>query len=241
MFIRYLQMAAALLIFLLILFGGIALATFILAKICQAITILFFPKKRKAVLASELKRLLKVIGSPGNRFRVSRNLKRNIRKRQDVEKNLKLLTESILVHMLLPPNSVTLYVVHSEFDSFSSAGVVGRYYSGEREIELMLRKDQKFWNIAAILTHECSHHFLDSKGVVAKPCLNAEELTDMTAIALGFGGCLDKGFHMMDTKNPYSSTVRTAKLGYLKYSDRLYIRWKILKYRKKSLNRYRAK
>lgn len=218
--IRY-EYTALFMLNLLFFFANIIYAAFaILAMISIWVSIIIVAlSARDKLIKQQVEKIATIISYPGKPFLRDRNLMRNINRRISAEYNINILFQSIVKHMGLSENSLELYIVHSQFDSFearsSRAGQYQKSYYGVSEVELMLRRDYNFYHIAAILAHECAHHLLAQLQLEVVSPEILEMRTDITAIYTGFGEIIDKG---------YRGTRSTAKqlevrLGYLKANE----------------------
>ncbi|MCL2057725.1 MAG: hypothetical protein FWH01_01515, partial [Oscillospiraceae bacterium] len=89
---------------------------------------------------------------------------------------------------------------HTPLDSVQSGfGRAGQYRQlthDTGEIELLLRSDFDTWAVAAILVHECAHHWLVINALHAA-ATNAPEIecrTDIATVYTGFGRVMKKGY-----------------------------------------------
>ena len=76
--------------------------------------------------------------------------------------------------------------------------------------------------IISILAHECTHHLLLSNNIRIKNTIQNECLTDVTAIVLGFGKYMAKGYKISN-KIIYDEinhrSIKKDRVGYLSYKD----------------------
>ena len=183
----------------------------------QVVIIAF--SKRGKLIKQQVDKIETIVSRPGRPFRAEHNLMRNINNRTDTERSINTLFHSIMAHMGLSKNSLELYIVHSQFDSFeagnSRAGHYQQSYYGASEVELMLRKDYNAYNIAAILVHECAHHLLVALQLEAASSETLEIRTDIAAMYTGFSKIIYKGY-----RGTYSKTKQmNIRLGYLNESE----------------------
>jgi len=85
-------------------------------------------------------------------------------------------------------------------------------------INLRLSRDYTTEQIIAIVCHECTHHYLFSKGIRLEDEHENEILTDVAAIYLGFGNYIAEGYKPTQKIVSYTSNghvIRTSKIGYL--------------------------
>ncbi len=117
----------------------------------------------------------------------------------------------------------------------------GYYYtSGNNITEIHLNKKYNYGkdHILAILAHEIAHHFLYIKSFSIDNEEENEKLTDVTAVYLGFGQILLKGYksikwisdEMFDGESE-SFKVNNYKIGYLSVDDIAYVVKKVKKIR----------
>ena len=227
--------------------------------------LLVYPKKRKRYFRYALKQLTRNREIPARRYRIPRELLRDIKKARpvmyatkgseswakdlmldfgmnmehlsnDMDANLNRLMKQILVHMGIPINSVTLHATQSQ-KKFSEVQQqdVGRYLSAELKIEFTLTINHNVWNIISTLVHECAHHFHQIKGISTE-ITDYEIFTDFTAMFLGFGKELEKGYAAIQKTERGRdrviwNRVHAGQVGYLEHRDYVYIRWLLFKYR----------
>jgi len=181
--------------------------------------------KRGKLIKQQINEIETILSRPGKPFPINRNLMRNISRRIDAEQNINILFHAIMAHMGLSKNSLELYIVHSQFDSFQAGGSrAGQYqksYYGASEVELMLRKDYNSYTIAAILAHECAHHLLEQLQLVATSPEVLEIRTDIATVYTGFGKIIDKGYH-----GTYSKAKQMRiRLGYLNKNEFAFVKF----------------
>lgn len=139
-----------------------------------------------------------------------------INKSVDDEEAIEMLLRKILKHLHLDPSGVELYIVHSVFarGDRRGAGRAGTYQtvgSQKSEIEIIVKQGYTFWNIAAILCHECTHYYAEQKNLRMNDTSENEILTDILTVFLGFGRIMIKGYEDND-------------IGYLKSADIAYLK-----------------
>lgn len=75
----------------------------------------------------------------------------------------------------------------------SFAGLYSAKFIGKRQITIANENIYRFPNLAAIVAHECTHHYLHIHKIQCDS-VNDEILTDLTAIYLGLGFLLLRGY-----------------------------------------------
>jgi len=75
----------------------------------------------------------------------------------------------------------------------SFAGLYSAKHIGKRQITIANENIYRFPNLAAIVAHECTHHYLHIHKIQCDS-VNDEILTDLTAIYLGLGFLLLRGY-----------------------------------------------
>jgi hypothetical protein len=187
---------------------------------------LFMPRLSRpaAFFRNEIDNMIDRAGKPLKRFRIDRQLMKNMGKGKSIgtkERAIRTLMASIIEHMGLSQSSLELFIVHSSLDSFQSGfGCVGQYqhYTNKAsEIELTLRTDYNAWNIAAILAHECAHHWIIVNNLHSCDAETLEYRTDIATIHTGFKKVIKKGY-AEKTKTVFGM-IQTYRIGYLSQAD----------------------
>ncbi len=186
-------------------------------------------KYRMASLKEHVTYLYRILGTRGSHFKCPPELQSAIRHRNNLEYNLRRLMREILDHMGLSIEGPELHIVYSNFDSFSRDGTAGRFETGggrRSEIEIFLKKDYSFWNTAAVLCHECAHYFMNLRNIRLQDPAEQEELTDITAVFLGFGKILRRGYEQRSRSKPMGfnqKLIQQTRLGYLSADEIGYV------------------
>lgn len=176
--------------------------------------------KPRKFLKEELKNMRRSAGPPLAPFRLEQSLMKSINKHENLETNIRTLMFSIMRQMGIPGNSLELFIVYSPFDSFAGFMHSGRYqyYPDKKsEIELFLKTDYNAWNIAAILAHECAHHWIMLNNLYISDSRILEYRTDIATIYTGFGKIIRKGY-AEKTKALFGLVMR-VRFGYLTKAD----------------------
>lgn len=182
--------------------------------------------------------LFRHLDAPGRTFVLPRQAQFLIeqnRSRLEMEQGIQLLMEAVLRHMGLNPKEVQLQVVHSVFDSFDArgAGRAGTFQQTSyqsREIEVIVKSDYSFWNIAAIICHECAHYFAGYRRIELPEAQKNEELTDLLTLFCGFGGVMLQGYAPRSKTRPAMNgqfRVQNTSIGYLPLDELRYCLQKI--------------
>lgn len=167
---------------------------------------------------------------PLSNFKIKDDLKRQLIYSRYDEKYLKQLMKEILLHMQLPYEKITFKKEYAS--KRKGLPFVGLYNHSTKEISLYLNANLSFETVVSILIHECTHYFLDSKNIKLEDRIQNEVLTDFTAVYLGFGNFLEKGYkeiRYVIYENETQRLVDSEKVGYVGFKD--------IKYFKKLLNK----
>ncbi len=144
------------------------------------------------------------------------------------QESLNSLARAVLAHMRIPGNVFVVAEITGE-SRFATEGkaTAGSYSRKEdmplnmRVIRVKLRTDYFLDHVVAIMCHECAHHYHAMRGILFDKKWNSEEMTDATAVYLGFGGFMLRGYRpiVRETKTPIQNgtrvTKQTSSIGYL--------------------------
>ena len=195
---------------------------FLIVLIVEFANSIIKSSKKKAGYNKDIDVLQMSVGCPGKQFVVDKKLRTNIENRSNIEADLQELMCQFLEHMQINGENVQLFIVHSQFSRATGAGRGGAYYKSYNEtnqIEIIIKKEYEFYDIAAILAHECSHYFLDYYKVNDAINGDSELFTDITAIFLGFGHILQKGYAPKAGRTGILQQAEYFSLGYLDYLE----------------------
>ena len=196
----------------------------------------------KQFFKDEMETLYRRLGKPWPSFRPDRQVMKTIKESKGVsasELSIRLIFDPIVAHFRLDPGSLTLFFLHSSLDSVEAGfGRAGQYQQtsvGAGEIELTVRRDFNPWNIAAILAHECAHHWLVVNGLSNCSPTDLEYRTDIATLYAGFGKVMRKGYAEKEKSlGLFSGLVVRFRIGYLNQRDFDYVLSLISHYRRKN-------
>lgn len=204
-------------------------------KYCFELKKLLKPKSKPRLLKDEdIKKYFDLIEKSLHNisfsdFKINDDLKRQLIYSRYDEKYLKKLMQEILSHMNLSPDEISF---RKEYASKRKGlPFVGLYDDSIKEISLYLNANLSFETVVSILIHECTHYFLFSKKIKLENRTQNEIFTDFTAVYLGFGEFLEKGYkeiRYIIYENETKRLVDSEKVGYVGYKDISYFR-KLLK------------
>ena len=159
------------------------------------------------------------------KFFLNPELERHLRYSRFSEKYILELLDEILNYIGLDINSISLKInyISSKYQ-ISYAGLYSEKYNSQnkKDIVLNIQNDMTLDTIISILAHECTHHLLLSNNIRIKNTIQNECLTDVTAIVLGFGKYMAKGYKISN-KIIYDEinhrSIKKDRVGYLSYKD----------------------
>ena len=181
----------------------IGFSYFILARVLG-----MFPltTQKKELFDSLLSFLHEELGEHIAPYHFPEDLSEQLRNSYDSPEVLTQIARNILSHCHAASSNLQVKIAPEDLDS---AGV---FYKNEITINqaLQMRKNE----VLAVLIHECMHYYLlVVKQIRLEDTLQNEYLTDITALYMGFGEYMNRGY---------------LKVGYLKRNEIRYIRRKLL-------------
>lgn len=90
---------------------------------------------------------------------------------------------------------------------------------------MLIGATYNYWNIAAILCHECAHYAMNRLNLHAPAGCDEEIFTDIFTIVQGFGYIMKQGYKQKQkTQTMYNvQQTKTHKIGYLTSQEILYL------------------
>ena len=168
------------------------------------------------------------------KYVVDPNLERELRFSKLDDKPTRRLSDSIMDFMDLNKEEIELTIYHT---SSRRRGVyAGLYNENKHTIKIEINTYTTVDNLISVIAHECTHHFLLSKGIKIEPRRSNEIFTDLTAVYLGFGDYFYRGYkaqRRLVFDGGYRTLIDGDKLGYIAYGD--------IKYAMKYIKRRRIK
>ncbi len=154
------------------------------------------------------------------KYELDPNLERELRFSKLDDKPTHKLLDSILDFMGLDKEDIELIINRT---SSRKRGIyAGLYNENKHTIKLEINTYTTVDNLVSVIAHECTHHFLLSKGIKIEPRRANEILTDLTAVYLGFGEYFYRGYRAQRRlvfDGGYRTLVDGDKLGYIAYGD----------------------
>lgn len=159
-------------------------------------------------------------------YKVPEEIIKDLKKDKYSSETLQKLADSIVKHS---GAYNTVEVIIHDIDTDRS----GQYTAyGEANWELHIFKDERFnlYQVIAIVIHECVHNFLYFYKLELFPEEENELLTDVTAVFLGFGPLLMKGYkplkkiaktNLKGNENDFK--VKRLRVGYLNLNELAYV------------------
>jgi hypothetical protein len=177
----------------------------------------------RAFFKNEINYLHRCSGKTFKRFPVDRQLMKKISKSKDFstkEQYIRSLMVSIMEQMELPQHSLELSIRRAKPDLYidgpQNTGQYQHYANRASKIELELHGDFNAWNIAAILAHECAHHWIVINNLHNCDPTTLEYRTDITTIFTGFKRVMRIGYA---EKERGAFGLQVYRIGYLNQSD----------------------
>lgn len=209
--------------------GAAAYGLFIVIKILAKNPRSVVPKSD---LKEELVKLHRFLPQPPTEFegtyRVSKELKRELRKTKMSQESLQKVVDNICYFLgeVIPPKIIVSqgkpFHEESIFEPSESLGLYRSQWGYEREITLVKKLGMKRKHILAILAHECTHHYLNHHNFWDDNRSRNEILTDVSACYLGLGGLLLKGYgRIQGVGRKFANYVFGIRLGYVRRIDLL--------------------
>lgn len=181
------------------------------------------PRTKDAYLDEKISFLRDALGIyPLKNFELSNEVMQQMASNYYKQDSISLLICLIMDHMQLPfPFIDVILILDDVSHKFSASGHAGQYLktANKTTIEVKLKKEYSFHEVAAIICHECTHHYLYSKGIKVTPVHENEMLTDAAAIYLGFGEYIQKGYTPRVVNEKIVGNTRTIEKEALGYID----------------------
>ena len=136
-----------------------------------------------------------------------------------------MLVASIMKHMGLPNTIPGINVYNVSNCGDVEPGRCYMYGDGQSTITINLLPEYDVNTVAAIVIHECMHHYLNVRRMKFKDKLENEILTDTCAIYSGFGEIIYEGYKTRAIY--YKGENKLRSMGYLTQSEIRYIMRKL--------------
>ena len=198
-------------------------------------------KRKDPYLDEKIKFIHEALGKTYPTFSLTWRQK-HLNKRRINNKKVNKIITAILEHLELPIKEFNVKIEKTKSPDY--AGNYSHGY-GIPTIKLVVNDSSTTNSILATLCHECTHHFLHEKGIWLPDTQDNEYLTDVTAIYVGFGEIIKKGYQnekriidshyekIDDQTYSYSVQTEVSKVGYLSPGEVKYVLKKVKKLNKK--------
>ena len=128
---------------------------------------------------------------PIGKYTIPENIRQRLNENCLDRNNVLMLINSMMGHMHLPYEEIDLNItIDRSADRNVRFKPLGEYVfygvPGQNQINITLTEEDTADSIAALLSHEMSHHHLYHKWIVIQPELENEIFTDIAAVYFGF-------------------------------------------------------
>lgn len=157
-------------------------------------------------------------------FKLDRKYHNAIKPGKYITEYVEEMASEILAHIGIK-EKIDVVVLYDNVDRFSSVKEKAGYYRSNgknRDIHIVVKKDYKCSDVAAILCHEISHLYMEIMNIVYADKSKNEEATDVIAIMLGFGKIMIDGYyeHQYEEELGIGLTkIHKSKIGYISSTD----------------------
>ena len=155
-----------------------------------------------------------------NKFKIDESLKRRVKYSDFRQKEMEELLGVILKYMNLK-NDLKLNIYYCS--SKKRIPFAGLYDEIKKEISLyIILRDDTFESVLSTLIHECTHHYLISKGIKKVNRNENEILTDLCMVYLGLGKEAYSGYKLRNKMlyiDEYYKYQDARKVGYINPGD----------------------
>ena len=128
---------------------------------------------------------------PIGKYTIPENIRQRLNENCLDRNNVLMLINSMMGHMHLPYEEIDLNItIDRSADRNVRFKPLGEYVfygvPGQNQINITLTEEDTADSVAALLSHEMSHHHLYHKWIVIQPELENEIFTDIAAVYFGF-------------------------------------------------------
>ena len=197
-------------------------------------------KNDRDYLNNHIEYAIKTLGYRNKAFKVSEETMIELSVNSFDKNSIKLLVSEIMRYLNSPTLNIDVDLRIRNESKYSSIGTAGQYQTSNfsKKITLYLKPDYTYFEVVAIICHECTHDYLLSNGIKIESEKENEVFTDVAAIYLGFERYIQTGYK--ETRrvksvlwDPYSVQTEGVKIGYINSAQIEYAIIKINDYRKK--------
>lgn len=185
---------------------------------------LFTLNLRKSQINKALEILCKKVNYKGE-YNIPKEIENKLYKNNFDKNSIIYLVGSIMKHLGLPNSMPGIRINHVEKGENVKPGTCNLYPDGYSNITINIQSDYDLEVIAAIIIHECMHHYLNIKRIKFEDRIENEILTDTCAIYCGFGKIMYEGYRTRAKQYKYENELH--KIGYLTQNEIKYIMKKL--------------
>ena len=156
-----------------------------------------------------------------NEYVIPEEIEKKLYKNNFDKASILMLVANIMKHLGYPNAMPGIRINHISNDKDLKPGYCETYPGGQANITINILQDYDINIIAAIIMHECMHHYLNIKKIKFEDRIENEILTDTTAIYCGFGEYMYRGYKTRAKKYKYENKLQ--KVGYLTQKEIRYI------------------
>lgn len=198
----------------------IIIIIFIIFLIHKSQKDIFNGKIRKKEIAKALEILNRKIKRK-NEYIIPKEIEKKLYKNNFDKTSILILIANIMKHLGHPNAIPGIRINHISNDKDLKPGYCETYPGGQANITINILQEYDLNIIAAIVMHECMHHYLNIKRIKFEDRIENEILTDTTAVYCGFGEYMYKGYKTRAKTYKYENKLQ--KVGYLTQKEIRYI------------------
>ena len=197
-------------------------------------------EREQKYLNNHIEHAIKALGHRDKTYVISKETEDCLRNNLFDKAGIRRLVFEIMRYLNSPSLTVEVELHIGNESKFSSNGKTGQYQvSGlDKKITLYLKSDYTYFELIAIICHECTHDYLLANGIKIEPEKENEIFTDIAALYLGFDTYIQAGYketRRIGTEHyngeTYSFQTERVKIGYIDSTQIKYIINKLAEYR----------
>lgn len=179
---------------------------------------------RKAQINKALDVLYKKIKLKGE-YVIPKEIEKKLYQNDFNRASIIMLVGNIMKHLGLPNAMPGIAVYDASDNRDAKPGHCNTYPDGQSNITINLLPEYDLDVVAAIVIHECMHHYLNIRRIRFTDRIENEILTDTCAVYCGFGRYMYRGYRTRARQ--YKHENKLHKVGYLTQNEIKYIMRKL--------------
>lgn len=179
---------------------------------------------RKTQINKALETLCKKVNYRGE-YKIPKEIEKKLYQNNFNKASILMLVASIMKHLGYPNTIPGLTINKVSNDEDVKPGFCNTYPGGQSNITINILPEYDLEVIAAIIIHECMHHYLNIKRIKFEDRIENEILTDTCAIYCGFGKYMYEGYKTRARQYKFENKLH--KVGYLTQNEIRYIMRKL--------------